>query len=416
MVGFGSQELRNQFGIDPQHLALNHGSWGCLPFSVLTARNHILADIERNPDRFYRIEYWEKLNNALAYAAKILGLETIEDLIFVANSSTGINAVLRSLKKTLKTNGKLNPSKTQKILVFSTEFFGDVNAIRHIAAHEGFGVLVVSLIFPLSDQQLLDIAREAVLNEEKEGGEIVLAVYDVIVSTPGVILPYQKLTHFFKSCDILTLVDGAQAIGQVPLDLPSFDPDYFVTNPHKWLYVPRSCALFYVNKKIQSTIVHPVVVDYREDNGDWKKSFLWPGTLDLTTHLTLPSSVAFIESLGGLEAVMEYNHNLAVKGGEIVSKILGTHVLQAIDAQDPDSNYGSMVNVLVPDTEFLTAFGRDAFLGGMHTRLLQEHNASLTCYKHGEKWWIRLSAQVYLDEIAFEKMGELLKDIFRVDR
>src|SRR5687767_2951254 len=82
----------------PQGLTfLNHGSFGLTPKPVLKAQARFKAEMERDPPRFFdHHRLLPRLADARAAAAEALGAAP-EDLVFVDNASTGINAVLQSL-------------------------------------------------------------------------------------------------------------------------------------------------------------------------------------------------------------------------------------------------------------------------------------------------------------------------------
>lgn len=85
---------------------------------------------------------------------------------------------------------------------------------------------------------------------------------------PSVVYPWEQVVALAHEYDVLSLVDAAHSIGQHHIDLKKADPDFFVSNTHKWLmrcvdgpcgrirshYSQRSTALLYVPKRNQRLI------------------------------------------------------------------------------------------------------------------------------------------------------------------
>ena len=85
----------------------------------------------------------------------------------------------------------------------------------------------------------------------KSSGKIV-AVIDSISSNPGILLPWEKMVTIAKKYGALTVIDAAHSIGQEPNlkeKIAESDPDFFVSNAHKWLFAKRGAALFYVPER-----------------------------------------------------------------------------------------------------------------------------------------------------------------------
>ena len=73
------------------------------------------------------------------------------------------------------------------------------------------------------------------------------------------------------------LIDGAHALGQLPLDLYSLGADYYVANCHKWLSGPRGSACMWVGRQRQAGI-RPLVVSHGSGCG-FVSDFIWDGEL-----------------------------------------------------------------------------------------------------------------------------------------
>lgn len=71
--------------------------------------------------------------------------------------------------------------------------------------------------YPISDDDLVAMIEEAILSEEAKagvtGGKIKMALVDAISSVPGVLVPYQRIIKLLRKHNILSLIDGAHAIG-----------------------------------------------------------------------------------------------------------------------------------------------------------------------------------------------------------
>ncbi len=64
--------------------------------------------------------------------------------------------------------------------------------------------------------------------------DVKLAIFDVITSNSAILLPYAALVTLCHAHNVLVLIDGAHALGHVPLDLRALGADFFVSNAHKW--------------------------------------------------------------------------------------------------------------------------------------------------------------------------------------
>ena len=88
------RSMRSQFLLDNDHIPLNHGSYGTFPKVIREALREYQDRMEANPDKFIRRELELELHKAREAVAKFVNVETNE-IVFVQNTTTGINAVLK---------------------------------------------------------------------------------------------------------------------------------------------------------------------------------------------------------------------------------------------------------------------------------------------------------------------------------
>src|SRR6476660_4462969 len=89
--------IRHEWGLDPDFLTVNHGSYGATPRAVLAEQDRWRKRMEAQPTRFFFLELAGALREAAAVLAKFLGAAA-DDVAFVPNATTGANAVLRSMR------------------------------------------------------------------------------------------------------------------------------------------------------------------------------------------------------------------------------------------------------------------------------------------------------------------------------
>lgn len=235
---------------------------------------------------------------------------------------------------------------------------------------------------------------------------------DAIISLPGVRFPFESVVKLAKEYNVKSFVDAAHALGHIAIDLQESDPDFFFSNCHKWLFTPRGCAILYVAKRNQG-FIHPTTMNYfyaYHEDGSNTTSFaneLLPGTTDVTPYLAVKAALEYRESIGGEEAIRNYTHDLAVKGGALVAEMLGTQVLE----NSIKSYTASLVNVELPPFKTTKS---DQELSELWTqKVVYDNHTFVPLFKHNGKWYIRLSGQIYLDLDDFKTVGEILLKVIQ---
>ncbi len=344
--------MRTDLGwsLDPTVTFLNHGSFGACPEPVLAAQRAWRDRIERAPVAFFDSELEGHLDHARAALGMFLGADP-DGLAFVPNATTGVNAVLRSLR--------FRPR--DELLTDDHEYNATLTTMQAVADHASARVVIAALPFPIANEDEIVAAFLAAVTRRTR-----LLVVSHVTSPTALVLPIERLVRAFAERGMDTLVDGAHAPGMVPLELDALGAAYYAGNGHKWLCGPKGSAFLWVRADrrdgVRPTVVSHGANDPRTDRVRYRLEFDWPGTTDPTPALTLPAAIDWVARLevDGWPAVMAGNHALALSARDRLVAALG--VLPAA----PDSMIGSMVSVPHPG---LTT---DADAARLHDALARE--------------------------------------------
>jgi len=131
-----------------------------------------------------------------------------------------------------------------------------------------------------------------------------------ITTVTGLVLPVKELGKLAREREILTHVDGAHAIGQIPLDLHGLGCDFYATSPHKWLLAPKGTGTLYVREELLERLWVNIA------SGEWRnyamKAYRFSniGTSNLSVMVGLKAALDFHQALGP-ECVYGRIHELA---------------------------------------------------------------------------------------------------------
>ncbi|MEI9997404.1 MAG: aminotransferase class V-fold PLP-dependent enzyme [Rhizomicrobium sp.] len=377
-------EFRQHWGLDPAVEFLNHGSFGACPTAVLKAQTLLREEMELEPMEFFTRTLLGRLNGARDAVAEFVGADA-EGLVFVPNASTGVNAVLRSLR--------FEPGDE----ILATDVTYCRKAVDFVADRSGARVVVADLPFPVSGD---DEIVEAVLVKITTRTRIVLL--DHVTSTTSVILPIARLVGEIQSRGIDVLVDGAHAPGMIPLSLSKIGAAYYTGNAHKWLCAPKGAAFLHVRRDRHAGL-HPTVISHGYGRG-LHPEFNWTGTCDPTASLCVPEAIAYVGGLlpGGWQEIMARNRALALEARTLALKALGSKI------PCPDSMVGSMASVPLP------AFDEGAMARiGTDLRTWFRERGVSTWFSPEPPYILRISAHLYNDIEQFKKLADLLSELFR---
>lgn len=439
---------------------MSTGSFGTCPREVQTRLHHYQDLSEARPDPFIRYEQPKLLDESREAVAQLLNAP-LDTVVFVPNATMGINTVLRSLE--------WSDDGNDEILYFNNVYGACGKTIDYIVdSNRGrVSARMIGITYPCEDEDILTAFKDSIQDSKSAGKRPKVCLFDTVSSLPGLRFPFEAVTVACKEFGILSLVDGAQGIGQIKLDLTTLDADFFVTNCHKWLHVPRGCAVLQVPLRNQALIPSSIPTSHGYVSASGTRfnplppsskpvfvyNFEFVGTIDTSPYLCVKDAIKWRkEVLGGEERIMDYLQWLAKEGGKTTAAIMGTEIME--NKKGTLTNC-AMVNVALPieissakvatndnvaeaviQTE-TTAPGVTLGITGnekssasstrvvlpqedsfgatqwMLETLMRDYKTFIALFVYGNKVWARLSAQVYLDLEDFAWAGHTLLELSR---
>jgi len=388
--------LAQHWTLDPGVTFLNHGSFGATPRPVLEAQAEWRARMERQPVQFLWRDLPGLIDSARATLADFVGANA-DNLVFVANATSGVNAVIRSL----------DLQAGDELLTTNHDYNACRNVLAETAARVGARVVVAQVPFPLaSEQQIIDAILGAVTPRTR------LAMIDHITSPTALIFPVAKIIRRLEARGVETLVDGAHAPGAVPLDIEHWRPAYYTGNLHKWVCAPKGAGFLWARPDRQEAL-RPTVMSHGENTRRPGRSafhdrFDWPGTLDPTAWLSVPAAIQFGATLfpGGWEEWRDRNRTLVTSARALLAGRFG------IPLPAPNELLGTMATIPLPEPLQRVPHVTGRF-DSIQTRLLDQHGIEVPIVRWGEprRRFVRISAHAYNSTEDYRALAEALARI-----
>ncbi|XP_060069759.1 uncharacterized protein LOC132549804 isoform X2 [Ylistrum balloti] len=386
-IQFGQVIREKEFCMRKGATFLNHGSYGMVPRRVKELQKKYLYVTDEHPD-----DWFQRKSKGLWMAARDLAASLVnsdvDDIVLVQNATTGINTVLKALK--LK--------ETEAILVTSNTYAAIRNTAHHISTGGcGGQLLVMDICFPIQSEDEIVQQYNTFLSQHPN---IKIAVVDHITSITALHLPIKRIIEACRDHNVLTMIDGAHAPGQVPIDMKDIDPDFYTGNFHKWLYTPRGCALLYI-KKDHQTWVSPLVT-----STNYSKSldlqFFMQGTRDDCPYFCLPEALKFYNDIGGMDAITRYCSQLLDQAASKMVAEWGTAKLPV--PRKMESPYMRMVK-LPKLTGYIPSTSESVrLMSEIYSRWnIQTATLYVDC-----NLYVRLSANVYNTAADYDKLLEAI--------
>ncbi len=204
-----SVALREFFLLRPDVVFLNHGSFGACPRPVFEAYQRWQRELEGQPVEFLGRRFPGLMAEARRALAEYVGADP-DDLVYVSNATMGINIAARSLP--------LAPG--DEVLSTDQEYGAAERTWRFLCERRGARFIQAEIPVPAASHEHVTDTLWAQVSPRTR----VLFISHV-TSPSALILPVVELVRRARAAGIISVIDGAHAVGQIPLNLDTLGAD-----------------------------------------------------------------------------------------------------------------------------------------------------------------------------------------------
>jgi isopenicillin-N epimerase len=270
-------ELREEFLLDPDVTFLSHGTFGAVSRPVFERYQAWQLELEREPVDFIARRLPDLLAEARASLAAYLGAAA-DDVTFVPNASTGVNMAARSLE--------LKPG--DEILSTDLEYGACDLLWDRICAETGARIVRAPIPLPVAHA---DDVVEAVFAQRTERTRIVFVSH--VTSATALWLPVEPIVARARAEGLVSIVDGAHAPSQVPVDVDALGADFYAGACNKWLCAPKGTGFLHARPELQERIGGAIVSWGDAEPSTFLSRTERQGTRDAAGYLAVPAAIDF---------------------------------------------------------------------------------------------------------------------------
>ena len=281
---------RRQFLIPEGIAYCNSGTLGASPAEVVDA---LTAGIRRLETDLAAWPYEQPDGEPLTGYQPLLEVRRMvgqfvnalaEEIALTQNATMGINFLANGLD--------LAPG--DEVISTDQEHGGGISPWRLLAKRRGIVLKELPLepAFAGGPEAIVRLFEAAMTPRTK------VVMFSHITSGLGALLPARELCALARSRGALAILDGAQAVGQIQVDVKALGCDAYVGSPHKWMMAPKGTGFMYLRREVQDQF-WTTLASYQWDNHEEGAfRFMQFGTGSVAVVDGLVAALRFIGRIG----------------------------------------------------------------------------------------------------------------------
>jgi len=309
-------KVRAQFIYPDDYIYMNTGGIGAIPEPVMAMSDKKMRELEIYPKPGHDEKHWLEVKKQVAAFAG----PTVDpaEIALTSTATEGINIILNGLD--LKPGDEIITTTHEHVAL-------NLPLLNHMKYS---GIKIRSFEPDLkSGPGNVQLIRDLITSKTR------LIILSHVTCTTGQLFPVKEIGDLARDKGILYALDGAQAAGNMPIDVKDIGVDFYAACGHKWMLGPKRTGFLYVSKERQDQLRPTTVGAYSDTSHDLVKGELQfettaeryeYGTQNDLLFYGLEASMQFLQAIG-LEKINDHNRKLAEKFYKGLKEIPGVEIL-----------------------------------------------------------------------------------------
>ncbi len=290
------------------------------PNSVINSVNEYYKKTNSNIHRGVHTlsqEATEKYENARMKIAKFINSTTEKEIIFVRGATEAINLVANSYVRPL-----LQPN--DQIIITEMEHHANIVPWQIVCKEKEAELKIL----PMNNkgELIVDELEKIITNKTK------FMAINHVSNSLGTINDVRKIVEIAHKHNIRILIDGAQAVQHIPIDVKEIDADFYCFSGHK-IYAPTGIGVLYGKKKLLDEMPP------YQGGGDMIKSVTFEktiyndvpnkfeaGTPNISGAIGLGTAIEYIQDIG-IDNIAKHESDLLNYATEKIKEIKGVRII-----------------------------------------------------------------------------------------
>ncbi len=246
-----------------------------------------------------------------------LNAASANEIVFVKGATEAINLVAQSW-------GRQNIGKDDEIVITWLEHHANIVPWQQLAAEKGARLKVA----PVDD------TGQVLLNEYGKllGAKTKLVSFTQVSNALGTITPAKQMIDMAHAAGAKVLLDGAQAVSHMRVDVQSLNPDWYVFSGHK-VFAPTGIGVLY-GKEALLNETQPwqgggnMIEDVTFEHTRYRQAPVRfeAGTGNIADAVGLGAAIDYVSKIG-LDLIGEYEHQLLLYTTRLLREIPGLRII-----------------------------------------------------------------------------------------